>query len=214
MCWLPVRNWEDWRMEMQTWQWQIEISFDQFISPVIELVFLQICEHQDREAAMVILNLIFLADQKLFRNLHLVSVSGFFSQQPCKILSHNLCPSCCRNAALSTACKTWKERTEERDSAVQYGTLKASTVFMIVTDPPRGILFQEVVASFPRDESSNASHSTLNRGWQGTNNWSIFGRISNHQAGHICMNEGWWQKLIMWVMKMTWGQLWANILQM
>ena len=45
-------------------------------------------------------------------------------------------------------------------------TLKVSTVFMIVTDPLRGVRFQEVlfVSTLLSDEASNASHSTLSRG--------------------------------------------------
>ena len=45
---------------------------------------------------------------------HHARVSESFSQQPCKMLSHTLWPSCCRNAALSTACKTWKIRLRGR----------------------------------------------------------------------------------------------------
>ena len=45
-------------------------------------------------------------------------------------------------------------------------TLKVSTVFMIVTDPLRGVRFQEVVfaSTLLSDEASNASHSMLRRG--------------------------------------------------
>ena len=42
-------------------------------------------------------------------------------------------------------------------------TLKVSTVFMIVTDPLRGVRFQEVLFVSTL-LSSNASHSMLNRG--------------------------------------------------
>ena len=45
-------------------------------------------------------------------------------------------------------------------------TLKVSTVFMIVTEPLRGVRFQEVffVSALLSDEASNASHSMLSRG--------------------------------------------------
>ena len=147
-----------------------KIIFDQFFSPVIELVFLQICEHQDREAAMVILSLIFWLIKTYST---ICTLQACLGSSPSSFAKY--CPII--SAPLVEGMQPYPLPAKHEKKGLRrgtvYGTLKASTVFMIVTDPPIGILFQEVVASFPWDESSNASHSTLNRGWQGTNNWSI-----------------------------------------